>query len=230
MKPMKRFKGSDKRNRGFSLVETMVAVLVLTIVVGGIFSQINKAQQVYRVEGQKLDLTQEQRSFIDQFTRDLHQAGYPSTNSFNNQVGPNANSTATGLTSISTTSLTLEGDTDGSGVVQVVTYSYDDGSGFSGAGTNPCPCMKRSIAPKGQAAGTAAIAAQNIVAPGNGGIFTAYLADGSQVGINPAVVAPATLHTIKSVQVAVTLQATGKDVNGTPIQIGMTGMARLPNN
>jgi hypothetical protein len=38
------------------------------------------------------------------------------------------------------------------------------------------------------------------------------------------------LRTIKSVQVAFTLQATGKDLNGTPIQVGMTGMARLPNN
>ncbi len=230
MKPMKRLNGSDKWERGFSLVETMAAVLILTIVIGAVFSQINKAQQVYRVEGQKLDLTQEQRSFIDQFTRDLHQTGYPSTNSYNNQVGPNANATAAGLTSISTTSLTLEGDMDGRGVVQVVTYGYNDGSGFSGPGTNPCPCMQRSIAPKGQAAGTASIAAQNIMTPGNNGVFTAYLADGSQIDINPAVTSPATLHTIKSVQVAFTLQAAGKDVNGTPIQVGMTGMARLPNN
>jgi prepilin-type N-terminal cleavage/methylation domain-containing protein len=230
MKSMKRFKGNDNRKRGFSLIETMAAVLILSVVVGAIFTQINKAQQVYRTEGQKLDLTQEQRSFIDQFTRDLHQAGYPSTNSFNNQVGPNANSTAAGLTSISATSLTLEGDMDGSGVVQVVTYAYNDGAGFSGPGTNPCPCMQRSAAPKGQAAGTASIAAQNIVAPGNNGVFTAYLVDGSQVDINPAVVAPSILHTIKSVQVAFTLQSAGKDVNGPAIQVGMTGMARLPNN
>lgn len=229
MKPMQKFKG-DRRERGFSLIETLAAVLILTVVVGAVFSQVNKAQQVYRVEGQKLDLTQEQRSFIDQFTRDLHQAGYPSTNSFNNQVGPGANATAAGLTSISPTSLTFEGDMDGSGIVQVVTYSYDDGSGFSGAGINPCPCMERSIAPKGQAAGTASIAAQNIMAPGNNGVFTAYLANGSQADINPAVVSPSTLHTIKSVRVDFTFQAAGKDVNGTRIQIGMTGMARLPNN
>ncbi len=230
MKSMKKFSESDKCERGFSLIETMAAVAILTIVVGAIFNQNNKAQQVYRVEGQKLDLTQEQRSFIDQFTRDLHQAGYPSTNSFNNQVGPNANSTAVGLTSISATSLTLEGDLDGSGVVQVVTYAYDDGSDFSGSGRNPCPCMQRRIAPKGQPAGTASIAAQNIVPPGNNGIFTGYLANGSQVAISPAVVAPSTLRTIKSVQVSFTLQATGKDANGTPIQLGMTGMARLPND
>ena len=227
---MKKSTGRDRQEHGFSMVETMVAVLIFTIVVGAIFSQINKAQQIYRVEGQRLDLTQEQRSFIDQFTRDLHQAGYPSTNSFNNQVGPTANATALGLTSISTTSLTMEGDLDGTGVVQVVTYTYNDGSGFSGPGTNPCPCMQRSIAPKGQPAGTASIAAQNIMAPGSNGFFTAYLANGSQVDISPAVTAPGTLRTIKSVQVAFTLQATGKDVNGTPIQIGMTGMARLPNN
>jgi prepilin-type N-terminal cleavage/methylation domain-containing protein len=227
MKTFQNVKGSDRRKRGFSLIETMAAVLILSVVVGAVFNQINKAQRVYRAEGQKLDLTQEQRTFIDQFTRDLHQAGYPSTYSYNNQVGPNGNSTAAGLTSISTTSLTLEGDLDGSGVVQVVTYAYDDGSGFAGTGTNPCPCMERSVAPKGQAAGTASIAAQNIVAPGNNGVFTAYLADGSQVALNPVAVG---LKTIKSVQVAFTLQATSKDINGTPIQVGMTGMARLPNN
>ena len=230
MKPIKRFPESKPRERGFSLIETMAAVFILTVVVGAVFQQISKAQQAYRVEGQRLDLTQEQRTFIDQFTRDLHQAGYPSTYSFNNLAGPTANSTAAGLTSISTTSLTLEGDMDGSGVVQVVTYAYNDGSGFSGSGTNPCPCMQRSIAPKGQAAGTPSIAAQNIVAPGASGVFTAFLVDGCTVDISSAVVAPATLHTIKSVQVAFTLQSAGKGVDGTPIQVGMTGTARLPNN
>src|SRR5258707_10711876 len=226
---MKKSTGRDRQEHGFSMVETMVAVLIFTIVVGAIFSQINKAQQIYRVEGQRLDLTQEQRSFIDQFTRDLHQAGYPSTNSFNNQVGPTANATALGLTSISTTSLTMEGDLDGTGVVQVVTYTYNDGSGFAGPGTNPCPCIQRSSSPKGLAAGTASIAAQNIGDPGNTEIFTAYLADGSKVGLSPAVVLPAT-RVIKSVQVTFTVQAINNDVNGVPIQVGMTGMARLPNN
>src|SRR5258708_15917988 len=117
---MKKSTGRDRREHGFSMVETMVAVLIFTIVVGAIFSQINKAQQIYRVEGQRLDLTQEQRSFIDQFTRDLHQAGYPSTNSFNNQVGPTANATGLGLTSISNSHLTLAGAQDGPHVPQLV--------------------------------------------------------------------------------------------------------------
>src|SRR5258708_18183603 len=97
---MKKSTGRDRREHGFSMVETMVAVLIFTIVVGAIFSQINKAQQIYRVEGQRLDLTQEQRSFIDQFTRDLHPAGYPSTNRLNNHVGPTPNANALAPTSM----------------------------------------------------------------------------------------------------------------------------------
>ena len=91
-------KGTYKRRypmSGFTLLETMVAVLIMTIVVGAIFSQINRAQKNMRVEGQKLDLTQQQGEFLDQFARDLHQAGFPTLKS----VGGNAAAAAAGLLS-----------------------------------------------------------------------------------------------------------------------------------
>jgi len=66
-----------RRQAGFSLIELLLVVLLLSIVVGALFSQIERAQVRYRVEDQQMDLTQQEREIIDQFTRDLHQAGYP---------------------------------------------------------------------------------------------------------------------------------------------------------
>ena len=65
---------------GFTLIELLMVVLLLSIVVGAVFSQIERAQVRYKVEDQRTDLTQQEREFIDQFTRDLHQTGYPSVN------------------------------------------------------------------------------------------------------------------------------------------------------
>lgn len=221
----------NSRKRGFTLLETMMAVLILTIVVGSIFSQINKAQTHYRVEGQKLDLTQQQRQFFDQFTRDLHQAGYPAPASFSlpSPVSLGLAQLSAGITAISATSLTMEGDLDGTGVVQVVTYTYDA----------ICLCVQRSAAPKGQPAGTPYTGVQNLVDPGAQGIFEAYDAAGNIVNLpltlNPAANTGdptyAALRQIKGVRVTFTLQALSRDANGaTPAQVNMTAMARVPND
>lgn len=214
----------------------MVAVAILLILMIGAFRQIQKAQASYRVEDQKLDMTQQQREFIDQFTRDLHQAGYPSPTSLN-VVALNNNLISAGITSISNTSLTMEGDLDGNGVVQIVTYSYNAGA--------PCPggisCILRTSAPKagGVPAVTTAVL-QNVVAPGNAGIFTAYQADGTTAalplgplagGVTTADGTYLQLRKIKNVRVTLTLQGSGREMNGaTAIQVNMTGTARIPNN
>src|SRR5579859_268749 len=99
--------------RGFTLIELMMVVLLLSIVVGAVFSQIERAQVRYRVEDQKVDLTQQEREFIDQFTRDLHQAGYPSASMLG--PGATANQIAAGVLSVSGNDLVMEGDVDGDG-------------------------------------------------------------------------------------------------------------------
>lgn len=204
---------------GFTLIEAMIAVLLLTIVVGAIFSQINKAQKNVRVESNKLDLTQEQGSFLDQFTRDLHQAGYPTLNS----VGGNPALAAAGLTAISTTSVSMEGDLDGTGTgVQTVIYSWCDGVVIACPANVTCPCLLRAAGPKGPTPPTPFVAVQNVVA----GSFAAYNNSGGPVSL----VAPVNLQSIRSVRVTFTV-AGGRDANGaTQIQTTMTGMARLPNN
>src|SRR5262249_61302884 len=101
-----------RRQNGFSLLELMLVVLLLTIVVGALFTQIERAQVRYRVEDQKLDITQQEREFIDQFTRDLHQAGYPSPAVYGTQYDLTSNFPAVGGWSVSDTDLHLEGDLD----------------------------------------------------------------------------------------------------------------------
>jgi prepilin-type N-terminal cleavage/methylation domain-containing protein len=197
-----------KRTAGFTLIESLVALLVLTIVMVGVFSAINKTQGYYRIEGQKVDFAQQGREFIDQFTRDLHQAGFPSANS----VGPiNAGLgfAAQGLIAFTPTSLTMDGDLDGQGK-QTVTYDYNAA----------CTCLRRAVG-----GFPASAAVQNVIPPGPAGIFTAY-----DVAGNAMPVPIATLNSVRSISITFSVQG-GLDANNrTPIQITMTGKARLPNN
>jgi prepilin-type N-terminal cleavage/methylation domain-containing protein len=231
---MRNMKREKSGKRGFTLLESMISVLLILIVVGGIFRQMQKAQASYRVEGQKIDLTQQQREFIDQFTRDLHQAGYPDPRSFGTQIA-NLGDTriSAGITAISPTSITVEGDLDNTGQVQVVTYTYNNSTTF------PCPCIQRQVANKGGAVLGTYVEVQNLLDPGAAGIFTAYKANGVPWAANLTLPAAAPLNDptysqlrqIKSVRVTFTLQGLGRELNGkTPIQVTMTGMARLPNN
>ena len=201
------------RQAGFSLIELLLVVLLLSIVVGALFSQIERAQVRYRVEDQQMDLTQQEREIIDQFTRDLHQAGYPSANMY--QTAVPANQVALGIIALSATDLQMEGDVDGTGVVSVVEYSY-----LSGPGT--CNCLRRSTTPKGGLAGTAFTEVQGVINTAAQPIFVAYDNAGAP---------PADLKHIKSVRITLITQGTGKD-NDThkDIQVTMTGMARVVNN
>lgn len=209
-----------KRQAGFSLIELLVVVLLLSIVVGAVFSQIDRAQVRYKVEDQKLDLTQQEREFIDQFTRDLHQAGYPAASMYVN--GVNVNQIALGVTSISATDLIMEGDTEGDGQVHVVEYSC-----FDPAAGGACPIIRRTSSNKGGAAGTAFTEVQGVIATTDP-IFRAYRSDGSEVSL-PA--SAADLKLIKTIRITLTTQGTSQDSDAhKTIQVTMTGMARLVNN
>jgi prepilin-type N-terminal cleavage/methylation domain-containing protein len=230
---MRNRKHHTDRKRGFTLLESMISVLLITIVVGAIFRQLQKAQAGYKVEGQKLDLTQQQREFIDQFTRDLRQAGYPSplTSGLGTPVALSDNRVAAGITSISPTSVTMEGDIDNSGVVRIVTYWFNN--------PGACPCtIQRTVGPKGGAATTYTVA-ENLIDPGPQGIFTAYGINGTGIGLPQVLPATATsgdpsyqnMKKIRSVRVTFTLQGTSRELNGvTRTQVTMTGMARIPND
>src|SRR5213592_1977147 len=65
--------------RGFSLMELLIVLIILLITAGAIFQVINLSMERSSTEQTKLDMFQEAREFMDQMSRDLRQAGYPST-------------------------------------------------------------------------------------------------------------------------------------------------------
>lgn len=142
-----------ERNRrgsqaGFSLVEMLIVVAVLTIVFAMVFSDLGSSMQKYRNEESRLDITQETRDFLDQVVRDLHTVGYPNLHMYNTSASvlgatpANSKLLAVGLVAVSSTDVWFEGDVDGSGVVRSVRYTLQANGGN-------CPCsLMRSYVPK----------------------------------------------------------------------------------
>src|SRR5262245_16911344 len=129
-----------KGNSGFSLIETMIVLILLLIISGAVFQVINLTTQRSIPEPANLDRFQEAREFMDQMARDLRLAGYPNHRNF--ALGVLANPiindhrAAVGLVKIANDELWFEGDVDGLGTVSVIHYWLD-----TSAGTN-CPCLK----------------------------------------------------------------------------------------
>jgi len=70
------------KQRGFTLLEMMVSLLILGIVTGAVFSQMDIAQKRMSAEQSKLDDFQQARDFVDQFFRDINQIGDPNIRLF----------------------------------------------------------------------------------------------------------------------------------------------------
>jgi prepilin-type N-terminal cleavage/methylation domain-containing protein len=136
-----------KDSSGFSLIELLIVIGILLTISGVIFQVINLAMQRASAEQTKLDMFQEAREFMDQMSRDLRQAGYPSPRNLSSAVlntSPVSNDpdAAAGLVQVAANELWFEGDVDGTGTVSVVHYYLDPST------SNNCPCLKRSQLPK----------------------------------------------------------------------------------
>jgi len=140
------------RDAGFTMIELMIAVAIFSVIMGVMFAAIGDAQKMSMSERAKLDVFQDARAFMDQLSRDLHEAGYPSPRSFAPGVltlnpalprSPYAADArvAVGLTRVAAGELWFEGDVDGTGTVSVVQYRLETN------GSN-CPCLRRSQQPK----------------------------------------------------------------------------------
>jgi len=204
------------RQNGFSLLEMMLVLLIFSVVSGGIFLQLNTAQQRAFSEQVKLDNFQEARDFVDQFFRDINQIGYPNSRMVDTTSASwapvlaspliNDNRMAIGLVKIDANEIRFEGDMNGDGVVQSVIYMIN-GSG------NCTLCLQRSQVDKvsadpltGQTQNWGTEANDVISNP----IFSYFKADGTQVTALPVDISTAggaqTIASIKTIQISLIIR------------------------
>ncbi len=153
--------------QGFSLLELLVVMLLMSIIVGAVVSEIAVMQQRSRAEQTKVELFQEARDFVDQFVRDAHETGYPSVRMFDTASWPTAPLSpiytepklAAGITFIGPSEIRFEGDVEGSGKVDVVDYNLL-------ATGNNCPCLQRSAVVKASGSAIFSNQVQNVQSAG----------------------------------------------------------------
>ena len=199
---------------GFSLLELMIVVLILSVITGAVFSQISLVQQRARTEQSKLDIFQESREFMDQLGRDLHQTGYPNIRMFDtsgwspalNATPMNDSRLAAGLLKIAPDEIIFEGDVDGDGQVDVLDYKL-----IPASGGNNCPCLQRSQVLKSTGGTVFSTEVQNVQTAGTTAdpIFVAYKSDGTAVSSADTTTAGGltTLANIKTIQITLEVKS-----------------------
>jgi prepilin-type N-terminal cleavage/methylation domain-containing protein len=143
---------------GFTLLELMIVCAVLAIVLGAVFQGISTITQRSQAEQVKVDLTQAGREFVDEFERDLHQAGYPNCRLVTSPGGLNCPAditqlavaqnpaVAVGLVYVDNTKIIFEGDMEGDGIVDSVEYKLVDANGANPPASCPCTLQRNEIA------------------------------------------------------------------------------------
>jgi prepilin-type N-terminal cleavage/methylation domain-containing protein len=247
---------SKSRLSGFSLIEVMVVIGIISIVVGAILTQVNQLQQRATAEQGKVDDFQQARDFLDQIFRDSRQMGYPNIRNFDTTVAPftttstSCTSTtwqatkandcriAVGLVKITPTMLEFEGDVDGSGTVSVVSYALN-GSGACST------CLQRAQVAKVNGDNVTAqsnltsssytVEVQNVQnTSGTPPIFSAYDSSGNAVTIGTGIDMDnnaATIAGIRTIEVKLSIaSATAIDPKtGQQIEADIGGRVQVVN-
>ena len=229
---------------GFTAVEMMISLLILGIITGGIFAQIDLAQQRAFSEQVKLDNFQEARDFVDQFFRDVNQIGYPNsrmvdTNPLTTSWLPlltfpliNDNRLAIGLVKIDANAIQFEGDMNGDGVVQSIIYM------INGSASVACAlCLQRSQVDKvigdpliGQAAPNWGTETNDVI---TNPIFSYFKADGTPITTLPVDISTgaAIIASVKTIKISLTIRnnAIMDPKTHQPIETNFEGEISLNN-
>jgi prepilin-type N-terminal cleavage/methylation domain-containing protein len=198
--------------RGFSVLELLIAVTLMSVIMGAVLDQISQAQQRGRAEQVKVDVFDESRDFVDGFVRDLHQAGYPSIHMFDTTSWTTAVASpsytdsrlATGVILIGPSEVQFEGDVDGTGNVSVLDYKLVSSG-------NNCPCLQRSQVLKSSGGTVFSNEMQNVQSAGTTAdpIFVGYTVTGTAVTSADltTLANQQALATIKTVQIRIKVKA-----------------------
>ena len=111
---------TNKGSLGFSLIEMLIAVAIVSAVMAIVMRGIIQMQQRSNTESNTVDVSQQTRDFIDQMVRDIHNVGYPPPQVVTSAVaaGCAANAAiACGVIRYDHNQIIYEGDLDGSGTV-----------------------------------------------------------------------------------------------------------------
>lgn len=110
------------RNRGFTLVELMIAMAVGGIVMAAVMTAFMSQHRSYLAQDDVVEMQQNVRVAMDMLVRDIRSAGY----------NPNNIGGGVGITTVGITAPTGDAPNSGvptGGVAAFLTFSHDDGTG-----------------------------------------------------------------------------------------------------
>lgn len=214
------------REKGFTIIELMFTVAILTVVVGVVVQGLTRLMQRNTIETTKVDLTQESREFMDQIVSDIHQAGYPDLKTFDPATKPlgyaDPGVATPGLVSATQSSLQFEGDVDGTGTVSEVFIQLVPANG-------PCPCtIQRGAVSKALwQGGTLPSYYTEVTNVNNTNIFQGYDNAGNNIPLVGAI--PVGSANLAAVEITLSVRATSPDTNGIYPIINMSTSAKIHN-
>jgi len=228
---MKRMDCNKKRvwQQGFSLIELMVSLTILSVVAGVVVDGLMKLQRRNTMETTKVDLTQESREFMDQIVSDIHQSGYPSLKMFDPATLVSAvNCTvdinvSCGLVNVTASSLQFEADVDGSGTVSEVFIQLNPLNG-------PCPCIiQRGTVTKAAWVnnGTPPFYYTEVNNVNNTNIFLGYDNGGNNVALPGA--CPYPCNNIAAIEITLNVRSPFAESNGIFQTITMSTGVKIHN-
>ena len=140
-------RNSTRLQGGFSLIELIIVMAILTTVIAVVTDGIIQIQKNSASEVDQVGVAQESRQFMDQILRDLRQLGYPSLALFDSTTltsstdcTQDSNVACACPLSFSSSSIQFEGDFDGSGVSEVYIHIV-----VPTGGTCPCTVQRGTV-------------------------------------------------------------------------------------